>query len=448
MDVWVGLIIALAAICTIIQYKQIKGNTSTTSTATSRDFAHFQQNYLIVFLIMMAADWLQGPYVYALYHYYNFSREQIAILFIAGFGSSMVMGTFVGSLADRYGRKRNCIVYGIVYAASCLTKHFPDFFILMLGRLLGGIATSILYSAFESWLVFEHHHRNYPSDWLALTFSRATFGNGIAAILAGIVAYIVSKQWGMVAPFDTSFLFLMIGTIIVYTTWTENYGDVTTDMGSSWRKAVHVLLHDEKVVLLGVIQSAFEGAMYTFVFMWTPTLQDKVNDLPHGLLFSAFMLCIMIGSSIFKSLVEITSVESMTRWVFAVGCLCMFVPVVSVDPVLLVFAFLVFEICVGMFWPALGTMRGNYVPEEVRATLMNVFRIPLNLFVVLILINVGDTTPISVPFKVCTGLLLGTFLCQLRLYSITRENFQLVSQGDMTTEMEPATGVGDGDTTV
>lgn len=27
----------------------------------------------------------------------------------------------------------------------------------MVGRLLGGVATSILYSAFESWLVYEHN---------------------------------------------------------------------------------------------------------------------------------------------------------------------------------------------------------------------------------------------------------------------------------------------------
>jgi len=27
----------------------------------------------------------------------------------------------------------------------------------MFGRVLGGIATSILYSAFESWLVFQHN---------------------------------------------------------------------------------------------------------------------------------------------------------------------------------------------------------------------------------------------------------------------------------------------------
>ena len=27
-------------------------------------------------------------------------------------------------------------------------------------------------------------------------------------------------------------------------------------------------------------------------------------------------------------------------------------------------AFLVFEVCVGIFWPSMSTMRGKYVPEE------------------------------------------------------------------------------------
>jgi hypothetical protein len=48
-----------------------------------------------------AGDWLQGPYVYALYQYYGFERGDIGKLFIAGFGSSMVFGTIVGALADR-----------------------------------------------------------------------------------------------------------------------------------------------------------------------------------------------------------------------------------------------------------------------------------------------------------------------------------------------------------
>ncbi len=48
-----------------------------------------------------AGDWLQGPYVYALYQHYNYSQGDIGRLFIAGFGSSMLFGTIVGSLGDR-----------------------------------------------------------------------------------------------------------------------------------------------------------------------------------------------------------------------------------------------------------------------------------------------------------------------------------------------------------
>jgi hypothetical protein len=48
-----------------------------------------------------AGDWLQGPYVYALYSYYGYTKGDIGKLFIAGFGSSMIFGTIAGSLADK-----------------------------------------------------------------------------------------------------------------------------------------------------------------------------------------------------------------------------------------------------------------------------------------------------------------------------------------------------------
>eukprot|EP00951_Prasinocladus_malaysianus_P021438 scaffold177277_cov42-Prasinocladus_malaysianus.AAC.3 len=51
--------------------------------------------------VAVAGDWLQGPYVYALYQHYGFHRGDIGLLFIAGFGSSLVFGTVVGSLGDK-----------------------------------------------------------------------------------------------------------------------------------------------------------------------------------------------------------------------------------------------------------------------------------------------------------------------------------------------------------
>jgi hypothetical protein len=60
-------------------------------------------------------------------------------------------------VVTRRGRKRACITYCITYILSCITKHSPQYRILMIGRVLGGIATSLLFSAFESWLVAEHN---------------------------------------------------------------------------------------------------------------------------------------------------------------------------------------------------------------------------------------------------------------------------------------------------
>lgn len=49
------------------------------------------------------------------------------------------------------------MTYCITYILSCITKHSPQYRVLMIGRVLGGIATSLLFSSFESWLVAEHN---------------------------------------------------------------------------------------------------------------------------------------------------------------------------------------------------------------------------------------------------------------------------------------------------
>lgn len=54
------------------------------------------------------------------------------------------------------GRKKAALAYVLTYTSGCVTKHFNDFNVLFVGRLFSGVATSLLYSAFESWLVAEH----------------------------------------------------------------------------------------------------------------------------------------------------------------------------------------------------------------------------------------------------------------------------------------------------
>jgi hypothetical protein len=43
------------------------------------------------------------------------------------------------------GRKRAALLYVVTYSLSCFTKHSKRFKVLLLGRLLGGVATSLLF---------------------------------------------------------------------------------------------------------------------------------------------------------------------------------------------------------------------------------------------------------------------------------------------------------------
>jgi predicted MFS family arabinose efflux permease len=72
------------------------------------------------------------------------------------------------------GRRTAGLAYAVIYSMSCVTKHSPNFMVLMVGRVLGGIATSLLYSAFESWLVAEHFKHGFSGRVLSTTGLWAT----------------------------------------------------------------------------------------------------------------------------------------------------------------------------------------------------------------------------------------------------------------------------------
>ncbi|KAJ7959389.1 Molybdate-anion transporter, Major facilitator superfamily domain protein [Quillaja saponaria] len=406
---------------------------------TSSTFNSFKNNYLLVYSLMMAGDWLQGPYVYYLYSQYGFGKGEIGQLFIAGFGSSMLFGTIVGSLADKQGRKRACVTYCITYILSCITKHSPHYKVLMLGRVLGGIATSLLFSAFESWLVAEHNKRGFEQQWLSVTFSKAIFlGNGLVAIVSGLFGNLLvdSLALGPVAPFDAASCFLAIGMAIILSSWSENYGDSSEnkDLLTQFRSAAVAIASDEKIALLGAIQSLFEGSMYTFVFLWTPALSPNEEDIPHGFIFATFMLASMLGSSLASRLMAHTSprVESYMQIVFAVSATSLLLPILttflvapskvkggsmSFSGCIQVLGFCAFEACVGIFWPSIMKMRSQYIPEEARSTIMNFFRIPLNIFVCIVLYNV-NAFPITVMFGMCSIFLFVACILQRRLMVI------------------------------
>ncbi|KAL2527504.1 Major facilitator superfamily protein [Abeliophyllum distichum] len=446
---------AMAAVVAVLELSKTNKDRINTSSA----FESFKNNYLLVYSLMMAGDWLQGPYVYYLYSTYGFGKGEIGQLFIAGFGSSMVFGTIVGSLADKQGRKRACVTYCITYILSCFTKHSPHYKVLMVGRILGGIATSLLFSAFESWLVAEHFKRGFDQQWLSLTFSKAIFlGNGLIAILSGLFGNMLvdTLSLGPVSPFDAAAIILAIGMAFILSSWTENYGDPSDnkDLLTQFKGAAVAIASDEKIALLGAIQSLFEGSMYTFVFLWTPALSPNDEDIPHGFIFATFMLASMLGSSIASRLLarNLPTVESYMQIVFVISSASLLLPLLtnflvapskvkgdglSFSGCLQLLGFCVFEACVGIFWPSIMKMRSQCIPEEARSTIMNFFRIPLNIFVCIVLYNV-NAFPITVMLGMCSIFLFVASILQRRLLAIAdkpkTEDWTMLKEKNMEDE--------------
>ena len=415
--------------------------------------------FLAVYLLATFSDWMQGPYVYALYAEYGYPQRDIATLFVAGFASSMIFGSFIGSMADWGGRRAFVILFAIIYASSCLTKRksyvyaahlsfryvnrtdvffllankdVKQYFVLMIGRILGGIATSLLFSVFDAWLI-RCHYDSGIEHMIGQTFAWSSYSNSVIAIVAGLVANTAVShgshlteigsgvyRGGYLIPFDVSFCALVACGVAAYVFWDENYGERDTNVPSvhfgGLKEAYHTAIDNRKILLCGLISSLFEGSMYIFVFFWTPIIVEHEESwtVPFGLIFSIFMVSCMAGSSFFSILSRIYRVEDIAAAIFAISSVSVLAVALAKNAWSSLSAMCVFEVMVGAYWPSIGTMKGRYVPEEERAAVYNLYRIPLNLIVNSVLLT--DFSPRTAFFIMC-GMLLTA--CGLQIWICT-----------------------------
>ncbi|KAH0485796.1 MAG: hypothetical protein KVP17_002845 [Porospora cf. gigantea B] len=372
------------------------------STVTSEWFNLLERRFLPAYFLATLADWLQGPYVYALYAHYGFSKAEIGQLFVVGFGTSAIVGPLVGSFADSYGRKKSCLLYCLLYVVTCLTKHINNYSVLMLGRVTGGVATSILFSSFDSWMVATHHQGSAEMS-TGPVFSKMVFGNGLVAIAAGVVGAIVADRFGMVAPFDVAIVSLIAAFILILFTWTENHGKAEESSVNSIHLSLRECWENTSLLWAGLVQASFESAMYIFVLNWTPALPSQIN---HGEVFAGFMAATMVGSNVCSWHERRGGApEDMVVLCFLWGFVSLLVPVVMTEWFFRIVAFCSFEVAVGMYFASFYTVRAEVVSDQHRATVLNIFRILPNILVIGFCLSSGYLG-VEVTLLICCGLLV------------------------------------------
>mmetsp|Transcript_19880 Transcript_19880/g.24273 ORF Transcript_19880/g.24273 Transcript_19880/m.24273 type:complete len:201 (-) Transcript_19880:1412-2014(-) len=193
----------------------------------------------------------------------------------------------------------------------------------------------------------------------------------------------------------------------------------STSTVSNFAAALRQTFSDSRILCVGITQACFEGAMYSFVFMWTPAVssRDLNSTPPFGLIFSTFMLCSMAGSQCFSICIKKGfSPEYILKVTLIVSAISL-----SLGPVDSIIGtnwqypgFLLFEVCVGFYFPSMGTLKGKVVPDDNRATIYNIFRIPLNIVVLVVLLGKFS---VQTTFLLCTLLL--SFAACLQLFVAT-----------------------------
>eukprot|EP00934_Nitzschia_sp_Nitz4_P005792 Nitzschia sp. Nitz4//scaffold48_size128905//24678//26513//NITZ4_003583-RA/size128905-augustus-gene-0.19-mRNA-1//-1//CDS//3329552931//5782//frame0 len=417
-----------------------------------------QRRFLLVFWLIRCADWLQGPYFYEVYATKHFGGKKASMalvsrLFLTGFASTAFFGPWVGKAIDIYGRKRGTLAFALLYSLGALSTKSDRLAVLILGRVLSGIGTSLLFSAPEAWLVGQAHQTgdDPEGNWLGETFGYAYTGDSIVAILAGQMAGTAANRRGPTGPFDLSTVFLGLGAMLVSLFWKENVAlssdsaeddpvdaeDLPpTKRGPSITYALRAALQDQKIMLVGGVQSLFEAAIYIFVLQWPPAVSLAISNhfgvgvpTPYGTVFACFMACCLLGATTFRhvskrdipterstSLLLALATAAMASATYNVSRISNSLATVSPmkNLAVLIGAFFAFEVAVGMYFPSIGTLRGKYVPDRSRSVIMNLFGIPLNVLVVGVFLS-SSKLGLQGSLGIATGALGMATMCMWRL---------------------------------
>lgn len=99
---------------------------------------------------------------------------------------------------------------------------------------------------------------------MASTYSKASVGNGLLAVIAGFASQIMDDLLGDIGPFQLAIAITFVAMLKVYQ-WPENYGSTHNDKSNgSALKTIGRILSDPMICFVGFGNSLFEGAMYTF----------------------------------------------------------------------------------------------------------------------------------------------------------------------------------------
>ncbi|KAI0106528.1 MFS general substrate transporter [Nemania sp. FL0031] len=475
---WVGLLVLVPIVAIVAGYKTILSLVQGTSTEKREldplddEAGRLQRTFLRVYLVVVGSEWLQNPFMYSLFRNEKMLDEgTVATLYISTYVAAAVSALFTGYLTDRFGRRNACLVFCGIHSLAAVSVCFDRLPILILGRVLGGIALTLLWTAFESWFIAEYNERGLAQSSVSLSsmFGTMTTYKCITAIVVGVLGHGVVRALGSkIHPFIFGVALDLCAAVLMVRTWNENWGtNSTTDKTVNDDKAAEAQkqippnegmkssLWDLRVWALSFVGCCFEGTVFLFLFFWPETLQDahdreypgQDDAIPHGVIFASFMAIMVLGALSFNLIVadpnnsyqesekHTVGPTQLLKGALIASAVCFLAAAFVRQEIGLFISFLLLEVCNGIYVPSVAYHRGTIVTDDARARVYSLMNIPLFVFVIIALRTAngsGDSGGRGQPvFLFCAALLLvAALVTSMYLHSSIQRCLKLACRRD------------------
>lgn len=358
-------------------------------------FLSFQRSFLSVYFLACVAEGLQAVYGESLYQQYGLGREDMALLLASGYLTSLFFGTFLGCLSDFLGRKKACIVFCILHLVGSLAKQFSKYYSIWMGTASIAIASLLFSCCFETWMTAEHEKLGFRQEWLSDTFWTMSFGGAASSLGSSALANALVKwktHHGMTLPLVAAAIVAVICAILIARGWGENRATFRVKIPSTVLLFPH-LMADKRILLLAWAQVCFDFAVSIFWFLWTPTIVADGREVNIGMIYPCLMGSTMLGSLAVSWLLcgpYFTRPEAYLTTAFVTASFSLAVPAYDYQEIgVLVALFCLFSACVGIISPSLARLRSIYVPNDMRAGMISLSRVPANIAVIFVLMRGG-----------------------------------------------------------
>jgi hypothetical protein len=342
----------------------------------------------------------------------------IAISFL----SNLFLGPIlVGYMNDKSDKKFPCLLYGVLMSFSCLLRQIRNPLALLMSQITLGMSSSFLNSCFENWMVSEINNKitdkNVKEITLSAIFEKSMIGDSFTIFTVTLIAEYVKGIYGIQAPFFLSIFFSVICIIACCFLITSiEYTESDNKDGSSINKQLDhdfidvlknfvssliVCVKNPFIIIIGITESMLLAILHIFQFSWTPALRELKDDLNTSEVFTIFMIALILGGTSFRvnyfynfkaiyfyfncnslKVVKIISLFSFISYLFVN---------LWITYRLSLYSFLLYQVSVGMLYPTYSKIKCEFLPAQKRGTLMNILKIPLNIFIIYMILTMNSS---------------------------------------------------------